>query len=115
MTECLICWGKPPEELLNKPLFQGLPEAKGQGFEELLDNVYSTGETFSAYGLPITLPRESSLETVFVNFVYQASTEGDGIITGIMVVATDVTEQVLSTKKIEEAEGRARLAVDRLN
>jgi len=104
--------GKPAEELLHKPLLVGLPEVKDQGFEKYLNNVYTTGTTFTAYGLPVTLPRKGGNKTVYVNFVYEAFLEGDGTISGIMVVATEVTEQVIATKKIEEAEERARLAVE---
>jgi len=95
-------WGKTGEEVLHKPIFEGLPEAKDQGFEQLLDSVYQTGETFSAYGVPVTLPRNGKLEDVFVNFVYAAFKETDGQISGVMAVAIDVTEQVLARQKIEE-------------
>ncbi|MGZ8506153.1 MAG: PAS domain-containing sensor histidine kinase [Bacteroidia bacterium] len=105
-------WGKNPENMLGKPLIIGLPEIANQGFEELLNNVYTTGETFTAYGVPANLPRKNSIETVYVNFVYEAFKERDGTISGVMVVANDVTEQVLSRKKIEIAEERARLAIE---
>lgn len=105
-------WGKSEAEMLNKPLFEGLPEVKSQGFEELLHSVYTTGETYTANGQPVRLPRSGGVQTVFVNFVYEAFRNGDGTISGVMVVAVDVTEQVLATKKIEEAEERARLAIE---
>ena len=38
--------------------------------------------------------------------------ESDGTISGVIVVATEITEQVSAKQKIEEAEERARLAVD---
>jgi PAS domain S-box-containing protein len=105
-------WGKGEDQILNKPVFEGLPEAKGQGFEELLHGVYTTGETFSAYGVPINLPRNGKLEQVFVNFVYEAFRDGDGKISGIMTVAVEVTEQIKAINKIEEAEEKARLAIE---
>jgi PAS domain S-box-containing protein len=105
-------WGKPGSEVLHKPIFEGLPEAKNQGFEDLLHKVYTTGTTVTAYGQSIILPRQGRLETVYVNYVYEAFKEGDGTIAGVMAVATDVTEQALAIKKIEEAEERARLAVE---
>src|SRR5690606_20624939 len=54
-------WGKTPEDMLGKSLFEGLPEAKGQGIERLLDDVYKTGKTFKAFDLPISLPRRGGL------------------------------------------------------
>jgi PAS domain S-box-containing protein len=105
-------WGKPAESILHKPIFEGLPEAKDQGFEAMLDGVYTTGETFSAQGVPITLPRNGMIEQVYVNFVYEAYREADGTTSGVLAVAIDVTEQVLSRKKIEEAEEKTRLAMN---
>jgi PAS domain S-box-containing protein len=95
-------WGRASEEVLHKPLFEALPEAKGQGYEELMLNVLETGKGFSANELTVTLPRDGSVQTVFINFSYEPLREIDGTITGIMTMATDVTEQVMARKKIEE-------------
>ncbi|MEJ7626465.1 MAG: PAS domain-containing protein [Ferruginibacter sp.] len=95
-------WGKPAEDVMNKPIFEGLPEAKNQGFEELLDGVYNTGQNFSAQDVPVNLPRNNRLEKVYVNFVYQAYRESNGTISGILAVAIDVTAQVVARQKIEE-------------
>jgi PAS domain S-box-containing protein len=105
-------WGKPAEAFMNKPLFEGLYEAKDQGFEELLDSVYNTGKTVAAEGIPVTLPRKGILELVYVNILYQAYKDTDGTITGILAIAIDVTAQVIARKKIEEAEEKARLAIN---
>ncbi|RYZ97787.1 MAG: PAS domain S-box protein [Sphingobacteriaceae bacterium] len=104
-------WGKTPEQTLNKPLFEGLPEIKGQGLEELLYGVFTTGEKFEASERPVALPRNGDMQVYYINFVYAPFFNGDSIV-GIIVVATDVTLQVLSRNKIEDAEERARLAMD---
>lgn len=95
-------WGKSRKDLLNKPIFEGLPEAKHQGFEDLLEEVYSSGQTYTAYAVPMELPRNGQIETVFVNFVYEPYRNPDGNITGIMAVATEVTEQVKAHQRVEE-------------
>ncbi|MDB5192082.1 MAG: rcsC [Segetibacter sp.] len=105
-------WGKPEEQLLGKPIFEGLHEAKGQGLEQLLYNVYTTGTRFVANELAVQLPRNEGIETLYLNFVYEAFHDGDGAITGIIAVGTDVTEQVLSRQKVEVAEENVRLAVE---
>jgi PAS domain S-box-containing protein len=94
-------WGKPAEELMGKPIFEGLPEAKNQGFEELLDGVFKTGKTFSVQGAPVTLPRNGSTEIVYITFVYEAYREAKGTISGVIAVALDVTAQVLARHSIE--------------
>src|SRR5450432_104772 len=53
----LELWGKKAEQVMNKPIFEGLPEAMGQGLERLIDNVYQTGEKFVANERRINLPR----------------------------------------------------------
>lgn len=108
----LKLWGKRAPDMIHKPLFEGLPEVRSQGFEELLLHVYTTGERFVANERPTMLPRKGTMEMVYINFVYEAFRENDGAISGIMVVAMDVTAQVLARQKIEEAEERARLAVE---
>jgi len=95
-------WGRKREDLVNKSIFEGLPEVRDQGYEELLTGVFTTGKTFSAHGIPVTLPRNGAIEMVYINLLYEAFREADGSISGVMVVATDVTEQVLARQKIEE-------------
>jgi PAS domain S-box-containing protein len=105
-------WGKKADEVLNKPIFKGLPEVKDQGFEQLLYQVFTEGKRYQANEHPVDLPRTGSIETVYVNFVYEPYYEGDGTISGIIAVAMDVTDQVLSRRRIEYAEENARLAIE---
>lgn len=95
-------WGKQAREMLFKPLFHGLPEARHQGFEEILEEVVASGETYSADAVPIALPRDQGMETVYVNFVYEPFREADGRISGVLAVATDVTNEVKALQRVEE-------------
>ena len=97
-------WGRGAEEILNKPVFEGLPEAAFNGLEPLLSHVYTTGETVSRSEFPVTLPRNETPQIVYVNFVCQALKEGDGRAAGIIAVATEVTGQVEVRKRLEENE-----------
>ena len=100
------------DQIIAKPLFQILPEAKLQGFEDILLHVYRTGETFSGFGTPVILDRNGIMETAYVNFVYEPYRESDGSISGIMAIATEVTDQVEALKKAESSEARFRLMAD---
>ncbi len=95
--------GRKPEDILNKPLLSALPELDGQGFDELLQNVIATGEPFIANEVEAKLLRNGVLQTIYVNLSYQPRHNENGRVSGILVVATDVTEQVLSRKKVEDA------------
>lgn len=108
----LELWGKSAGEVLNKPIFEGLPEAKGQGLEEMLENVYTGGERFVANERPIGLPRNGKIETTYVNFVCEPLKEADGTVTGIVAIAAEVTAQVQSREKLEESEHKTRALVE---
>ncbi len=97
-------WGRTQDQVLNKPVFEALPEVKEQGFKKLLDAVYKQGEPFVAKEFPINLMRHGTMEDIFVKFDYEPLREEDGIISGIMVIATEITEQVVARKKVEASE-----------
>lgn len=63
-------WARKPEQILGKPVFEAMPEAKGQGFEEILKRIYNTGEPFRANEIPISLIRNGKQEAVYLNVVY---------------------------------------------
>lgn len=105
-------YSKTVDEMLGRPVFDVLTHIKGHGFEELLDNVRLTGVPFRGEGYPAPLFRNGKLETVYFNFVYEPFREIDGTISGVIAIAIEVTEHVNTKKRIEEAEERARLAID---
>ena len=105
-------WGRPATTIIGNPVFEAVPEVKNQGFEEILTAVFNTGNTYSAEGVPVTLLRQDGIEVVYINLVNEAYRESDGRITGVISVATDVTRQVIASKKIEESEQRVRSLVE---
>lgn len=105
-------YGKTVDEMLNKPVFEVLSHTKGLGFEERLNHVKLTGQTFKGQEVAAPLIRNGKLETVYLNIVYEPFRENDGTINGVIVIAIEVTEQVNARQRLEEAEERARLAVD---
>lgn len=108
----ITLWGKQRHEVMFKPIFEGLPEAAGQGLEGLLDKVYNTGKRFTAEERPVKLPRPSGIETVYQNFVYEPLLGNLGNIEGVIAVTIDVTEQVMARKQLEHAEERARMSTE---
>ena len=95
-------WGAVGRFVTGRPIFEVLPEAKDQGFETILQEVYSTGKTYAAQDVPVSLPRGEGVEDVFVTFVFEAYSESEESISGIIAVALDVTAQVVARKQIEE-------------
>jgi|GEM_PF-873877 len=107
-------WGKPKEEVMNRPVFDALPDAGGQGLEEVMRNVYETGRTFYASEMPVALIRYGQSQVVYQNFVYQAFRNSVGEITGIIATTIDITEQVESRQKIERSEMELKTIQKRL-
>jgi PAS domain S-box-containing protein len=105
-------WGKAPAEMLHKPVFESLPEAGKLGLEREMHRVYTTGETFIANELAVPLPRNGVLKTTYLNFIYEAYKTGDGTITGIIAVATEITEQVLARMKVEKGHQELQFMMD---
>lgn len=99
----LVCslWGRTQAQALHTPLLELLPEIKGQGYEDLLDEVMATGVPYVATEMPSTIDRHGRRDTVYWNFVYVPVREADGRITGAMVVATEVSEQVQARQQIQ--------------
>ncbi|MEC4723549.1 PAS domain-containing protein [Noviherbaspirillum sp. CPCC 100848] len=89
-------------EVLGKPARDAVPELVAQGFIDLLDKVYATGEPLFGRSIPIKLQREPSgpLEDRFVDFVYQPIRDARGNVTGIFGEANDVTDHKLAEDEL---------------
>lgn len=112
----LKLWGKPFDEIINKPLFAVIPSAKGQeGFEQILFKVLNTGMPYYTDELPLLLTIDEKLSLRYLNIVYEPFRDNYGNIEGVMSLAIDVTVQVIARITIEEAEERLRLAIDAVN
>jgi PAS domain S-box-containing protein len=107
----LELWGKKEADMLRRPVFEGLPEARNQGLEALLRSVYETGERFVASERAVALPRPHGIENVFVNFTYEPYFGLEEEVAGVMVVAVDVTDQVNARHVIEQSELRLQARV----
>ncbi|MCF2447224.1 PAS domain-containing protein [Dyadobacter sp. CY345] len=107
--------GKQPEEIIGKSLLEAIPELTGQGFDDLLNHVVKTETSVKFTELPITILRNSVQEKIYIDFVYQPKRDIDNVVSGILVVVTDMTEQVLARQKIQEAEIGLRGAVELAN
>ncbi len=101
------------KEVLGKPLLDIVPEMKDQPFMGYLLDVLHTGVTLYGNEEPAYFIREDGeIETAYFNFVYQPYCELDGSISGVMVSAFDVTQQIVAQKEIKESESHYRQMSD---
>ena len=98
-----------PRDVVGRPVAQALPEAAAQGFVKILDDVYRTGQPYSAYGARYTTQSTESgtREEVYLDFVYQPMTAADGTMIGILVQGVDVSARAAADRAL--ALSRARL------
>ncbi|MBX3594900.1 MAG: PAS domain-containing protein [Sphingomonas sp.] len=102
-------------DVLGVSVAAALPEVIGQGFIDLLDSVYASGEPFRAAAAPVMLQRADGPETRLLDFVYQPIKDPNGETTGIFVEAHDVTERAAAETRLRESEERLQLALDASN
>lgn len=103
--------GRTLKELLNKNLFDIIPEAEND-FRPVLDNVRLTQKPLYQYDCPYFVLIKGKRKEGFLNLVYQPYREPNETVSGVMVLCHDVTEQVKNRKQIEEEEAKARLAIE---
>lgn len=107
----LAIWGKN-RSVIGLPLEKALPELDGQGFISILKNVYETGEPFYGQELKAVLSVEGNLTDRYLNFVYQPILNENNRTTSILIVASDVTDQVIARESVTEMNNRLEIALD---
>ena len=99
----LEIWEKSYEEVINKPLFESLPELE-DGLKSILSSILLTGKPFISNEMPVQLKRLGKSDMAYFNSVYQPLSDVDNNIYGIILIGTEVTETVNARKTIETNE-----------
>jgi len=83
-------------DVKGKPVREALPEVIGQGFHDLLDKAYATGQAYNGSSVKIAIQRApgAPVEERFLDFVYQPILDENAQVNGIFVEGYDVTERV---------------------
>jgi signal transduction histidine kinase/ActR/RegA family two-component response regulator len=93
-----------PRDFIGKSVRDIVPEGAGQGFFELLDSVYATGQRFVAVQTPIEVARTvgGPHERRYLDFIYEPIVDDAGQISGIFVEGFDVTERSDAQAELRE-------------
>lgn len=102
---------KKEEEFVGKNLFDAIPEVK-ESVEDLLTNVYNTGERFTATEFAMPVKRNGVVDTCYFNFEYEALREEDNSISGIIVTVNEVTSIVKAKYLLAESEKGFRNVIE---
>jgi PAS domain S-box-containing protein len=99
-------------DVLGRTVQEALPDAVEQGYLELLDQVFASGEAFSANGSRYVQVSDDGTSTErFVDFVVQPIKDTEGAVTGIFVQGVDVTDRTLAYASLRASEARFRAAL----
>lgn len=100
-------WGKG-NDVEGRPILEILPELNDGKIPKIMDEVFTSGIPFEGYEFLIPIMRNNKLEDVYFNFVYQPYLETDESISGITIIAYEVTdhhnlkEELIAAKSIAE-------------
>lgn len=97
-------------DLQGKTVEEALPEVRDQGFIDMLDGVYQTGEPFQGRNVLVQIARPDGGPPIesYLDFIYQPIRDDAGKVVGIFVQGFDVSDAVVSAE-------RQRLMIDELN
>ena len=97
-----------------KPIRAAFPEIADQGFFELLDKVYATGETVKAHDAPVRYHQAETggEKTRYLDFMYAPYFDGEGRMSGVFCQGFDVTDRVEATADLLSTEEQLRLATE---
>jgi PAS domain S-box-containing protein len=101
-------------DLVGKAVWEALPEVAGQGFEEHLDRVYLTGQSWQTRAMPIAVQRERNGPILqrYVDLVYEPYKDQYGTTIGIFAQGYDVTDVVEAQAAKRESDERLRDGMD---
>ncbi|OUJ74744.1 PAS domain-containing protein [Hymenobacter crusticola] len=95
-------WGRTPEQVLGQALLEGVPELRGQGFDEMIRAVLHTREAYIGTEAPAFILQDGEMVARYYNFVCQPIYDSQGELLGVVNVGTEVTEQVEARRQLEQ-------------
>ncbi|HET6628720.1 MAG TPA: ATP-binding protein [Woeseiaceae bacterium] len=111
-AHCLQLWSRRRDDVIDKPIVEALPELRDQPFPDLLERVRRTGEPYVGKEAPaaLDLNGDGKLQDVFLNFVYAPLRNVRNEIDGVLVIAFDVTDEILARDRMGELRAEAEVA-----
>ncbi|TDG34856.1 PAS domain S-box protein [Pedobacter changchengzhani] len=110
-NKVLEFWGKTAS-VIGERLATALPELEGQPFLQILDDVYTSGVAYYSNEISGVLEHNGTLKKYYFDLLYQPIKSANGETESILVLATDITEQVKARQVIEESSLEFRQMAD---
>jgi PAS domain S-box-containing protein len=102
------------DDWVGRTIRDAFPDVAGQGFFELLDQVFATGTTYQGGAVPARFrrPRDGVEETRILDFIYAPIRDAAGSISGVFCEGFDVTQQIAAESALRQQEEQLRLATE---
>jgi PAS domain S-box-containing protein len=104
--------GVPDTPMVGRTIVEVIPDLVNRRMPELMDEVYRTGQTVSTREVQLSFG--PGREETYWNTDRVPLRNPDGTVEGILVLARDVTSQVLSRRRIEALSAQAQRQADEL-
>jgi signal transduction histidine kinase len=88
--------------LVGRPLLGALPELTGRGFDELLREVMRTGKPYIGREHMAPIRRGGAIQETYWTFIYAPLRGVSGENDGVVIIANEVTEQVLARRRQDQ-------------
>ena len=89
-------------DVVGKTVVEAFPEVIAQGFVDILDRVYRSGEEFIAHGVEFVVELENGdRKNTFIDLVYRPMRDASGKIGSIFVEGEDLTERRAAQERIQ--------------
>lgn len=105
---------KELQEVIHTPFFETFPELAEQGFRQIIEIVYHTGDPFNIEEMPIKISGIME-EPEYANFIVQPIKNKHSEVTGALGIGSNVTELVRSRKTIQESEAKYKGILERMD
>ncbi|WP_337176706.1 PAS domain S-box protein [Paludisphaera sp.] len=101
-------------DLAGKPVRDVLPEVASQGYFEILDRVYATGEPYHAAERRVPLARGpgGEMEDRWLDFVFQPLLGPEGVVSGVLIHGVDLTDRKRAEEQLREKDQRLELLLE---
>ena len=99
-----LALGRTGDELLGRSILDVFPELVDAGLDELLHQVYRTGEPFRASEMRVNvdIDQDGTLHEMYFTFSYQPMRDAGGQVSGIVIHAVNNTDQFMARRAVEQ-------------
>lgn len=86
--------------VLGQPYRQAVPELEGQGFFDILEQVWASGQAYETQQGPAQVRVGGVMNTYYFDYFFKPLRQGNGAVYAILNMAIEVSPQVLARQAL---------------